>query len=64
MTRLRIFLARLTGAFRPNRLDDDLRAQIDEHIAEATDEYVRQGVPPGEARRRAMRDFGGIARVE
>jgi putative ABC transport system permease protein len=62
--RLRIFLARLTGAFRPNRLDDDLRAQIEAHIGEATDEYVRQGVPPGEARRRAMRDFGGMARVE
>ncbi len=64
MTRLRILLARLTGAFRPNRLDDDLRAQIDGHIADATDEYVRQGVPPAEAHRRAMRDFGGVARVE
>ena len=64
MTRLRILLARLRGAFRPNRLDDDLRAQIEAHIGEATDEYVRQGVPRAEARRRAMRDFGGIARVE
>ncbi len=64
MTRLRILLARLRGAFSPNRLDDDLRAQIDAHIGEATDEYVRQGVPRGEARRRAMRDFGGVSRVE
>jgi predicted permease len=59
-----MLLARLRGAFRPNRLDDDLRAQIDSHIGEAADEYARQGVPPAEARRRAMRDFGGIARVE
>jgi predicted permease len=59
-----MLLARLRGALRPNRLDSDLRAQIDAHIGEATDEYVRQGVPPPEARRRAMRDFGGIARVE
>jgi predicted permease len=64
VTRLRILLARITGAIRPNRLDDDVRAQIDAHIAEATDEYVRQGVPAVEARRRALRDFGGIARVE
>jgi len=64
VTRLRILLARLTGAFRPNRLDDDLRAQIDGHIADATDEYVRQGVPPAAAHQRAMRDFGGVARVE
>ena len=64
MTRLRILLARLRGAFRPNRLDDDLRAQIDGHIEEATEEYVSQGLPLPEARRRAMRDFGGIARVE
>ena len=64
MTRLRIFLSRAIGAFRPNRLDDDLRAQIDGHIAEATDEYVALGVPPAAARRRAMRDFGGVARVE
>ena len=64
MTRLRILLARLRGAFRPNRLDHDLRAQIDAHIGEATEDYVRQGVAPAEARRRAIRDFGGIARVE
>ena len=64
MTRLRILGARLIGAFRPNRLDDDLRAQIAAHLDEAADDYVRQGVPRGEARRRAMRDFGGVTRVE
>jgi predicted permease len=64
VTRLRILLARLRGAFHPNRLDDDLRAQIDAHIGEATDEYVCQGLPPAEARRRAMQDFGGIVRAE
>ena len=64
MTRWRILLARLRGAFRPNGLDGDLRAQIDAHIAEATDDYVNQGLPPAEARRRAMRDFGGISRAE
>lgn len=62
MTRLRLFLSRVRGACRPHRLDADLRAPIVAHIGEATDEYVRQGVPPAEARRRAMRDFCGIAR--
>ncbi len=64
MTRLRILLARVFGGFRPNRLDNDLRAQIDAHLAEAEDEYVSQGLSRIEARRRAMRDFGGVTRVE
>jgi macrolide transport system ATP-binding/permease protein len=64
MSRLRMLFARLIGALRPNRLDDDLRAQIDAHIDEATDDYLLQGLPRAEARRRAIRDFGGVARVE
>jgi predicted permease len=64
VTRLRIFLARVLGALRPNRLDHDLRAQIEAHIDEATDEYVRQGMPRGEARRLALRDFGGVVKTE
>jgi putative ABC transport system permease protein len=62
--RFRMFVARLAGALRPNRLDDDLRAQIEAHVDEATDDYVRQGLPRAEARRRACVDFGGIAGVE
>jgi predicted permease len=64
VTRWRLVLARVIGPFRPNRLDDDLRAQIAAHLDEAADDYVRQGLPRAEALRRAKRDFGSVARVE
>ena len=57
MTALRIFLARLLGLFGGDtRRERELRAEIDGHIAEAVDEYVRQGMTPEEARRLALRD--------
>ena len=62
--RLRLVVARLAGAFRPNRFDADLRAQIDAHVEEATDDYVRQGLSREEARRRALIDFGGLTKAE
>ena len=51
MTGLRILLARLLGLFSSSAgRDRELRAEIDAHIAEATDEYVRQGMTPEEGR--------------
>jgi ABC-type antimicrobial peptide transport system permease subunit len=45
VTRLRIFLSRLFGFSSGNKRDADLRAEIDAHIAEAAEEFERQGVP-------------------
>ncbi len=64
MTRLRLFFSRLIGALRPNRFDDELRAEIEAHLHEATEDYARQGLSRREARRRAVHDFGSVARVE
>src|SRR5262245_8936797 len=45
--------------------DRGVRRTIDEemkfHIEERTDEFVRSGLSPEEARREAMRRFGGVA---
>ena len=61
MTALRILLARLLGLFGGGtRHDRELRVEIDAHIAEAADEYVRQGMTPEEARHAALRRFGGV----
>ena len=48
MTALRISLARLRGLFGGDRTRErELRAEIDAHIAEAAEEFERQGVPAG-----------------
>ena len=51
MSRLRIFLSRLFGWLGGKKRDADLRAEIDAHIAEATDEFTRQGMPAARASR-------------
>ena len=64
MTALRIFLARLLGLFSGSAgRDRELRAEIDAHIAEATDEFTRQGLSPADARHAALRQFGGVTQT-
>ena len=47
VTAVRIHLARLLGLVgRDTRRERELRAEIDAHIAEAMDEYIREGVTP------------------
>jgi predicted permease len=61
---LRVLLSRVRGLGRGRRDDDDMREQIAAHLDEATDEYVRRGMPPDEARRAARLDFGSIVAAE
>jgi hypothetical protein len=64
VTALRILLARLIALFGGDtRRERDLRAEIDAHIAEAAEEYVRQGMTPEEARYAALRQFGGVTQT-
>src|SRR5687768_6960629 len=60
MTRLRIFLYRLWALLHPRRLDREIDDEMASHLAEATDEYIRQGLSPEDARRAARRSFGGV----
>ena len=60
MTGLRVFLFRLRALFRSRQMDLEIEDEIASHLAEATEEYVRQGLSPEEARRAARRSFGGI----
>ena len=58
MTRLRVLLARLLGLLsRDAGHDRELHAEIDAHIAEATEEFERQGLPPDKARRLSFAQF-------
>jgi hypothetical protein len=63
MARLRVFLSRLFGLSSRRKRDADLRAEIDAHIAEAAEDFERQGVPADEARRPAFVQFGGVTQT-
>jgi predicted permease len=60
MKSLRRFFNRVTNLAATREQDDRLRQEIDEHIALQTEENLRTGLPPVEARRQAMLKFGGV----
>jgi len=64
MTRLRIFLFRLSALVRSRQMDREIDDEISSHLAEATDEYVQQGLSLEEARRAARRRFGGVTQTK
>src|SRR5580692_10672830 len=54
------FWARLTSLFRKRDLDREFDDELAAHIDLATEEHLRQGMPPAEARRQAIVKLGGI----
>jgi predicted permease len=63
MTRLRVFVRRLTALVRSRQMDREIDDEIASHLAEAAEEYVRQGLSPEEARWAAQRSFGGVTQA-
>ena len=63
MRYLRSALARIRGVFTKHRADDDLRAEFEAHLEMETAEYVRRGMAPGEARRKALLASGGLVQA-
>ena len=60
MRRLRQWLIRLTTSMARQHDDTRLQEEIDDHIAFETDANQCRGLPPAEARRRALLEFGSI----
>ena len=60
MSALRRMLHRLAGSLLSNDNAAD-RAELESHAAMQAAEYVRRGMSPGEAHRRAMAESGGIS---
>lgn len=58
MKPLRRLLARCKALFSRPRDERRMRAEFEEHIALATEDFVKSGLSPEEARREAMRKFG------
>jgi predicted permease len=59
MHTLRAFGLRLLGIFRTRRPEDDFAAEIESHVALHTDDGIREGLSPDEARRQALIRLGG-----
>jgi len=54
---------RILAAFRRSRLDDELREELEQHVAWKTDSLIADGVPESEARRRATVEVGNVTRL-
>ena len=64
LTRLHVLASRIRGLFGARALDEDFDREIASHLAMLTDDYVRRGLSPDEARRAAVRRFGGPVQIK
>src|SRR5918993_2123364 len=64
MTPLRILLFRLRALLRSRQMDHEINDEIASHLAEATEEYIQQGLSPEGARIAALRSFGGVSQTK
>ena len=62
--RLRSILARLFAVLGGRRSDEALDADIQAHLDLLTEDYVRGGLSPDEARTAARRAFGGVQQMK
>ena len=60
MRKLKAIAHRLRGIFRSQRSDGDFAAELESHVALHTDDNIRAGLAPEEARRQALVRLGGI----
>jgi predicted permease len=63
MDLIRTLLSRILALFRTRSLDASLDEELSAHIDLAVEDHVRRGMPQAEARRLAMREFGGVAQT-
>ncbi len=64
MNPLSALIVRLTALFRRKRLECQLDEELRAHLEMLTEENVRRGLPPEEARYLALRSFGGVEQVK
>jgi len=55
---------RLRAVVRRDTVEQELDDELRYHVERETEKYVRAGVPPDEARRRARLAFGGVSRIK
>ena len=57
-------MAGLRGIFARSRRDEELERELAFHIEALTQENLARGLDPGDARRRAILEFGGSEQVK
>jgi len=60
---IRAAIARLRGLFVSPGADDELREELEAHLEMETAEYIRRGMAPDAARRRALIASGGLTQA-
>jgi predicted permease len=55
---------RVAGLFLRRRREQELASEIDNHIAWQTEDYIRAGMSPEEARRASLVKFGGLESIK
>jgi len=63
MITLRGWLNRVWSLFRRQSLDERLMNEIEAHLEMATNEHIVRGMSPDQARKAALRSFGGIVKT-
>jgi putative ABC transport system permease protein len=63
MRALRAWISRIAGFVRPGKAEREFAAELESHIEMHTDDNIRAGMTPAEARRRALAQIGGVAGV-
>src|SRR4029077_1789975 len=64
MIRIGGLLARLWNVFRKQRLEQDLNSELQAHLDLLTEENIRKGMSPADARYAARREFGGLEQTK
>ena len=64
MGSLRSMLSRVAAMFRRRELDERIDEELRFHIEMQTEENIRQGMSPSEARRQARIECGGVEQVK
>ena len=63
-TWLAILASRIRGFLLGRRLDEEFDRELAAHLDLLTDEHIRRGLPPDEARRQAILRFGGPVQIK
>jgi predicted permease len=63
MRRLRAWIVRVGGLWRRDRRRHEAVSEIESHLQLHIDDNIRAGLPPHEARRQALLQFGGVAAI-
>jgi predicted permease len=64
MTWLRILALRLKGMFSTRRRESELDAELRAHLDALTEENIRRGMNPEDAKHAARREFGGVEQTK